>query len=66
MVVFIVYKCYNETKNEKRLIKESMEKFAMKEKYVEPIIGLIVLAQEDILTFSIEKGDNTLDDSFFD
>jgi hypothetical protein len=38
----------------------------MKEKYVEPIIGLIVLAQEDILTSSIEKGDNTLDDSFFD
>ena len=38
----------------------------MKEKYVEPIISLIVLVQKDILTLSVEKGDNTLDDSFFD
>ena len=38
----------------------------MKEKYVEPIISLIVLVQSDVLTASVEKGDNTLDDSFFD
>ena len=38
----------------------------MKEKYVEPIIQMISLQKEDIITTSPGQGDNTLDDGFFD
>ncbi len=38
----------------------------MNENYAEPIINVIVFAQEDIITTSPSDGDNVLDDSFFD
>ena len=38
----------------------------MKEKYAEPMILVISINQEDILTTSPDKGDNTIEDGFFD
>ena len=38
----------------------------MNEKYAEPIIRIVALQPADIVTVSIEKGDNTIEDGFFD
>jgi hypothetical protein len=38
----------------------------MKRQYEEPIVLLVSIKQEDIVTASPTKGDNMLDDSFFD
>ena len=38
----------------------------VKEKYTEPMLLLIYLQQEDIITTSPTSGDNTLEDGFFD
>lgn len=38
----------------------------MKKKYAEPIILMIPLEVEDIVTTSPTQGDNTIEDGFFD
>ena len=38
----------------------------MNEKYTEPMIQIISINYEDIITTSPGKGDNTLEDGFFD
>ena len=38
----------------------------MNEKYAEPIVEIIVFAQDDIVSTSLGQGDNLLDDGFFD
>ena len=38
----------------------------MKRKYEEPIVLTVLISQTDILTTSPDKGDNTLEDGFFD
>ena len=39
---------------------------AMKEKYAEPMILIMSLQQEDIITASPSNGDNMIEDGFFD
>ena len=38
----------------------------MKGKYEEPIVLMVSIQQTDIITASPDKGDNTIEDSFFD
>ena len=42
------------------------EGYAMKEIYAEPMIQVISLKYEDIITTSPGDGDNTIEDGFFD
>ena len=39
---------------------------SMKKKYAEPILEVLDLQQIDIITTSPEKGDNLLEDGYFD
>ena len=38
----------------------------MKETYKELILRIKALEQSDVITASVEKGDNTVEDNFFD
>ena len=63
LVVLQFFRWYNRTKS---IFNESQEAYVMKRQYEEPIVLLVSIKQEDIVTASPTKGDNMLDDSFFD